>query len=97
MNAIANRKNNTGGTRQPRNIADDDLMGGISDLFSKYNEFMRIQPKSKSNRSMQVVQVAILEKQTIFLTDAGELFGCGSGDNGILGKFKIILILFRWT
>jgi hypothetical protein len=46
---------------------------------------------------MQAVQVGILEKQTIFLTDSGELYGCGSSDNGILGKFKIILILFRLT
>lgn len=86
-----NRNNSTTGVKQPRNMADDDLMGG-SDLFNKFNEFMVLQPKSKSNKSMMVIQIAILEKQTIFLTDAGELYGCGSSDKGILGKYKFIIL-----
>ena len=57
-----------------------------NELFNKLDPFMKVQPKYISTQSLQAVQVGILEKQTIFLTNSGELYGCGASEYGILGK-----------
>lgn len=54
-------------------------------LFSKLDELLKVEPKYDSPMTLQCVQVGICEKQTIFLTNSGELFGCGATENGILG------------
>lgn len=83
---LVNRLQKAGLPRQPRNNVDDDDLIKDSDLFSKFDEFMKIKPKEGSNKSVSLIQVALCEKQTLFLTNSGELFGCGSSEGMILGK-----------
>ena len=83
---LVNRLQKSGLPRQPiKNLDDDDLIKD-SDMFGKFDEFMKIKPKESSNKSVCLIQVALCEKQTLFLSNSGELFGCGSSEGNILGK-----------
>jgi len=75
---------NSGIPKKPRAIGNIDGTG--NELFSKFDALMKIKPKYKSTQSLQVIQVGICEKQTIFLINSGELYGCGASENGILGE-----------
>lgn len=63
---LAGRVLSSGVPGQLRNISDDPFK---QELFGKFDEMMKVKAKVVTNRSMQCIQIGVLEKQTMFLTD----------------------------
>jgi alpha-tubulin suppressor-like RCC1 family protein len=69
-------------------LRDNDFLDEDSikkdDLFKHYDEGYKVLPNKESTKSLELIQIGTCEKQTLFLSNSGELFGCGASDNHIL-------------
>jgi len=68
----------------------DEMFKDTEGIFKYLDDNCRVKTTMETNKDVGLVQVCILQKQTIFLTNSGSLYGCGSSEQKILGTLKIL-------